>query len=119
MSKAQELLLRGYEAFNTRDLTGLRAVIHPNAVWPDTLEGSHPQIEGLEAIMAHFAHLFAALRPNIQLIRVLDETEGSLTVESQHLVEDHQGHIWSDTRATLTYHFRDGLLSGMTIVGGL
>lgn len=119
MSTAQELLLRGYDAFNTRDLAGLRAVIHPNAVWPDTLEGSAPRIEGVEAIMAHFAHLFASLSPNIQLIRVLEETGDSLTVESQHLVEDHQGHIWSDTRATLTYHLEDGLLSGMTIVGGL
>ena len=50
--------------------------------------------------------------------RVLDETGDSMTVEAQYLVEDHQGHIWSDTRATLTYHFRDGLLSGMTIIGG-
>lgn len=119
MSTRQDLLVKGYEAFNTRDLPALRAVLHPQGAWPDTLEGSEPPIEGIEAIMAHFAHLFATLRPNIQLIRVLEETGDSLTVESQHLVEDHQGNIWSDTRATLTYHFRDGLLSGMTIVGGL
>ena len=119
MSPRQDLLMKGYEAFNTQDLAGLRAVLHPRGAWPDTLAGSKPPIEGIEAIMAHFAHLFATVRPNIQLIRVLDETADRLTVESQHLVEDHLGHIWSDTRATLTYHFKDGLLSGMTIVGGL
>lgn len=119
MSAAQELLLKAYSAFNARDLVGVRAVLHPHGVWPDTLEASDQPIEGIEAIMAHFAHLFAVLSPNIQLIRVIEETEGSLTVESQHLVEDHQGNIWSDNRATLTYHFKDGLLSGMTILGGL
>lgn len=117
MTARQELLLKGYDAFNARDLPGVRAVLHTDGVWPDTLGGTE-QIEGIEAVMAHFAHVFAITRPNIQLIRVLDETGDSMTVEAQYLVEDHQGHIWSDTRATLTYHFRDGLLSGMTIIGG-
>lgn len=117
MSARLELLLKGYEAYNACDLPGIRAVLHKNGAWPDTLGGSE-QIAGIEAIMAHFAHVFAITKPNIQLIRVLEETGDSLTVEAQYLVEDQQGHIWSDTRATLTYHFRDGLLSGMTIIGG-
>jgi hypothetical protein len=117
MSAQQDQLARAYEAFNDRDLPGIRALLHPEGVWPNTLESG--EVEGMEAIMAHFAHVFAITRPNIQLIRVVEETEGRLSVEAQYLVEDTQGHIWSDTRASLIYHFRDGLLSGMTILDGL
>ncbi len=117
MSTLQDVLDQAYEAFNARDLAGIRALMHPDVIWPDTLESGPPFI-GLEATMAQFAHVFATIVPNIQLIRVLEESADALTVEAQYSVESPDGHIWTDTRATLTYHFRDRLLSGMTIVGG-
>jgi ketosteroid isomerase-like protein len=118
MSALQAVLERAYHAFNARDLAGIRAILHPEVVWPDTLQ-SGPAFVGREATMAQFAHIFATIVPNIELIRVLEETPDSLHVESQYSVESPDGHIWTDTRATLTYHFRDGLLAGLTIVGGL
>lgn len=118
MSALQAVLEEAYHAFNTRHLAGIRAILHPDVVWPDTLE-SGPGFIGREATMAQFAHIFATIVPNIELIRVLEETADALTVESQYSVESPDGHVWTDTRATLTYHFRDGLLSGLTIVGGL
>ena len=118
MSTLLAVLERAYEAFNARDLAGVRAWLHPDVVWPDTLQ-SGPPFVGREATMAQFAHIFATIVPNIALIRVLSETTDSLSVEAQYSVESPDGHVWTDTRATLTYHFRDGLLSGMTIVGGV
>jgi len=117
MSALLAVLEEAFEAFNTRDLAGIRAVLHPDVVWPDTLE-SGPSFVGLEATMAQFAHIFATIVPNIQLIRVLSDTADALTVEAQYSVESPDGHVWTDTRATLTYHFHGRLLSGMTIVGG-
>jgi hypothetical protein len=118
MRTLSQVLEEAYEAFNARDMAGIRAALHPEVVWPDTLEGGPPFV-GLEATMAQFAHIFATIVPNIALIRVLSESADALTVESQYSVESPDGHIWTDNRATLTYHFRDGLLSGLTIVGGL
>jgi len=117
MSASQAVLEKAFEAFNARDLAGIRAALHPEVIWPDTLE-SGPPFVGREAAMAQFAHIFATIVPNIELIRVLEEGANTLTVEAQYSVESPDGHVWTDTRATLTYHFRDGLLSGMTIVGG-
>ncbi|USQ94068.1 nuclear transport factor 2 family protein [Caulobacter sp. RL271] len=118
MSALLELLETAYEAFNARDLAGIRTALHPDVVWPDTLE-SGPSFVGREATMAQFAHIFATIVPNIALIRVVSESADALTVESQYSVESPDGHLWTDSRATLIYHFRDGLLSGLTIVGGL
>jgi ketosteroid isomerase-like protein len=117
MSALQAVLEEAYEAFNAQNLAGIRAALHPDVIWPDTLE-SGPPFAGLEATMAQFAHIFATIVPNIQLIRVLEETADALMVEAQYSVESPDGHVWTDTRATLTYHFRDRLLTGMTIVGG-
>lgn len=117
MSALQAMLDEAYEAFNAQDLARVREAIHPDAVWPNTLEEGPPLV-GKEAVIGHFARIFATIRPNIQLIRVVDETPDTLTVEAQYAVESPEGRIWTDTRARLTYHFRDGLLSGMTIVEG-
>ena len=117
MSTLLAALEEAYDAFNRRDLAGIRAVLHPDVVWPDTME-SGPPFVGREAAMAQFAHVFATIVPNIALIRVLEETADTLTVEAQYSVESRDGHVWTDTRATLTYHFRDDLLTGLTIVGG-
>lgn len=116
-SAQQAVLARSYAAGNAQDLEGVRASLHPDAMWPDTLEGG--RLEGRDAIVAHFAQLFALARTDIQLIRVIDETDGSLEVEVQLLVQDHKGHIWSDTRAHLTYAFKDGLLSDVIIHSGV
>lgn len=117
MSALLAVLEEAYEAFNAHDLAGIRAALHPDVVWPDTLE-SGPSFIGREATMAQFAHIFATIVPNIQLIQVLSEAPDALTVEAQYSVESPDGHVWTDTRATLTYHFRDRLLTGMTIIGG-
>ncbi|MBO9544728.1 MAG: nuclear transport factor 2 family protein [Caulobacter sp.] len=117
MKTMPEVLEEAFQAFNTRDLPRLRTTLHVQGVWPDTL-GTGGDVVGIEAVMAHFAQLFAMARPDIQLIQVLETTPDSVTVEAQYLVEDPQGNVWSDTRATLIYHLREGLLSGMTIVSG-
>lgn len=117
MSPLRKVLEDAYAVFNTHDAAALRPFVHPEAVWPNTLETNEP-ICGLEAVISHFARVFATLRPNIQLIAVIAETDDSLTVDAQYAVETAHGQIWSDTRARLTYHFKEGLLSGMTILSG-
>jgi nuclear transport factor 2 (NTF2) superfamily protein len=117
MSGLRDLLEEAFEAFNARDPAPLHRFIHPDATWPNTLETGEDLV-GRDAVLAHFARVLATLHPNIQLISVIEETADALTVEAQYAVESDQGQLWSDTRARLTYHFRDGLLSGMTILSG-
>lgn len=114
----EAVLHEAFEAFNARDLSRLRPLFHDEIVWPDTLDNNEKPLDGKEAVIGHFARMFATILANVQLIRILDETPDSLAVEAQYSVESPDGRIWTDTRAALTYHFKDGLLSGMTIVGG-
>jgi hypothetical protein len=118
MSRLLTVLERAYEAFNARNLARLRSLMHPEATWPNTLEDG-ALLVGKEAVMGHFGRIFATMTPNIHVIDVIDETIDALTVDAQYSVESRNGHVWSDTRARLTYHFRDGLLTGMTILSGL
>jgi ketosteroid isomerase-like protein len=117
MSTLLSVLEEAYQAFNTRDLARMRPLIHPDAIWPNTLEVGPPLV-GKEAVMGHFGRVFATFRPNIQTIQVIEAAADALTIDAQYLVETHDGQVWSDTRARLIYRFQDGLLSGMTIVDG-
>jgi hypothetical protein len=117
MSALLTVLEAAFTEFNTRNADGLSRLIHPDATWPNTLETGE-NLVGHEAVMRHFARVFATIRPNIELIAVIKETADALTVDAQYAVETEHGQVWSDTRARLTYHFRDGLLSGMTILSG-
>ena len=118
MSRLLTVLEQAYEAFNARDLARLRPLVHPQATWPNTLEDGSPLV-GKEAVMGHFGRMFATMTPNIHVIEVIQETTDALTVAAQYAVERRAGQVWSDTRARLTYHFRDGLLAGMTFLSGL
>jgi len=117
-SALETVLHEAFEAFNAADAARLRPLFHDDATWPDTLHDIERSLVGKEAVIGHFTRMFATILTNIQLIRVVAETPDSLTVETQYAVETRDGRIWTDTRATLTYHFRDGLLSGMSVVSG-
>nr|WP_295110813.1 nuclear transport factor 2 family protein [uncultured Caulobacter sp.] len=117
MSALRDLLEEAYEAFNAHDAARLRPLFHDEATWPNTLDDCGDPV-GKEAVLAYFARIFATIIPNIQLIDVVEETADSLTTDAQYSVETREGHIWTDTRARLVYHFRDGLLVGQTILDG-
>lgn len=117
MSALTTVLESAYEAFNAGDAVAIGPFIHPDATWPDTLETGEALI-GRDAVIDHFRRLLTTLRPNIHLIAVIEESADALTVDAQYAVETPDGQIWSDTRAKLIYHFRDGLISGMTILSG-
>lgn len=117
MSALRVILEHAYEAFNAQDTGRMAVFVHPDAAWPNTM-ATGEAIIGKDAVISHFERVFATLRPNIQIISVTAETAGSLTVEVQYAVETVDGQVWSDTRAELCYHFRDGLITGMTILSG-
>ena len=117
MSALRALLDEAYDAFNAKDLSRLRPLFHDEVSWPNTLDDGEDPV-GKEAVMGYFARIFATILPNIQIIQVTDESADTLAVEAQYSVESPDGRVWTDTRAVLNYHFRDGLLSGMTIVRG-
>lgn len=117
MSELRAVLSEAYEAFNAQDLARLRPLFHDDVTWPNTMDDGGAPV-GKEAVLAYFARIFATILPNIQLIEIVEETANSLTADSQYSVQGADGQIWTDTRAMLTYHFRDGLLVGQTILRG-
>jgi hypothetical protein len=117
MSRLQAVLDEAFKAFNAHDAARLRPLFHDESAWPNALDDG-PDAVGKEAVLAYFARVFATIIPNIQLIRILEETPDALTADVQYSVESQDGHIWTDTRSRLIYHFRDGLLCGQTVIDG-
>jgi len=109
-------LKKVYAAFNTRDLGALAPMLHPDVEWPNGLEGG--TVRGRQAVLDYFARQFETMNPDARLIGVRFEPPARLVADLQYAVKDLRGQVWSDTRATLAYDFRDGLLAGMVVIGG-
>ena len=117
MRAERALLTKAYEAFNRRDLTALIRLLHPDVEWPDILEGG--VMTGRAAVLDYFGRQFEVMVPDARLIKVRSEPPARLVVEVQYAVRDLKGKLWSDTRATLAYDFRDGLIARLTVINGL
>ncbi len=117
MRAERAVLTRAYEAFNRRDLAAMGLTLHPDVEWPDILEGG--VVVGREAVVDYFARQLEVMVPDARLIKVRSEPPARLIAELQYAVRGLKGKLWSDTRATLAYDFRDGLIVGMTPIDGL
>lgn len=117
MRAERAVLTKTYEAFNRRDMAGLGATLHPDVEWPDILEGG--VVSGREAVLDYFARQLEVMVPDARLIRVRNQPPARLVAEVQYSVRSLKGKLWSDTRATLAYDFRDGLIVRLSVIEGL
>lgn len=117
MRHERALLAQAYKAFNARDLAGLAAVLHPNARWPDSLEGGF--VEGRAAVVDYFARQFDLMQLDARQVTVREEPPARIVLDIQHAVRSREGQLWSDTRTVLAYDFADGLIVEMSILKGL
>lgn len=117
MDAKRAVLLRAYETYNSRDLVGLSALLHPDVEWPDILDGG--VIAGRQTVIDYFARQFDLMVPDARLISITEEPPARLVADIQYAVKDLKGRLWSDTRATLAYDFRDGLIARLTVLVGL
>jgi ketosteroid isomerase-like protein len=111
------VLIQAYDTYNHRDLLGLGALLHADVEWPDILEGG--VITGRQTVIDYFTRQFELMVPDARLISIAEEPPARLIVDIQYAVKDLKGKLWSDTRATLAYDFRDGLIARLTVLVGL
>lgn len=108
-STSDALVIALFDAFNARDLDAARAVIHPDADWPDVF--SDARLHGREAVLAMWAEQFRQFNPECFLIEMTALPDGRRRVRTNHVVHNLDGSIFTDEQATMTYEFRDGLIA--------
>ena len=105
---ADALVIALFDAFNARDLDAAKALIHPDADWPDVF--SEGRIQGRDQILAMWSQQFRQFSPECFLIEMTALPDGRRRVRTNHVVRNLDGRIFTDEQATMTYKFRDGLI---------
>jgi len=112
MPTTQELLAHAYDAFNARDVDAVLAMMHPDVVWPNGMEGGH--LHGHRAVREYWARQWLTLDPHVDPVGFREE-DGLTVVEVRQVVRDRAGTVMAEQTVQHIYLIRDGLIQRMDI----
>jgi ketosteroid isomerase-like protein len=107
-----EILRRGYEAFNRRDIDAALEGMDPEVEWPNMLDGT--TIRGRDAIREYWTKQFQLTDSRVEPQEFI-EAGDRLVVVVHQVVRDQQGEPLLDHRVGHVYAFRDDKIARMDV----
>lgn len=108
----ERLLERAYTAFNARDIDAVLALLRPDVVWPNGMEGG--TVYGHEQVRAYWTRQWAAVDPRVEPVRFA-HADDAVAVDVRQVVRDLAGAVLIDTVVRHVYRFDGGLVARMDI----
>ena len=108
------LLVRAYDAFNSRDIDAAVALMHPDVDWPNAFEGG--RVHGHLGVRKYWSRQFSQVEAHVAPERFTATGDGRVAVEVHQVVHDLDGNLLTDRRVRHVYTIRDGLLERMDVV---
>ena len=109
----EELLRKAYVAFNARDIDGALALMHPDVVWPNGMEGG--TVYGHDGVRSYWSRQWTLIDPRVEPLGIVREAEGLYVVRVHALVKDLQGAVLTDRIIHHAYRLEDGKVRSMEI----
>ena len=113
MSDDTELLTRCYQAFNARDIDTVLALMHPDVVWPNGMEGGY--VHGHDAVRDYWRRQWGMIDPHVEPTGFATDQEGHTVVTVHQVVRDLDGAMLADRMVEHIYTIEQGLVRGMEI----
>jgi len=110
---ARQLLQQAYVAFNARNIDAALALMCPDVVWPNGMEGG--VVHGHAGIREYWTRQWSMINPTVQPLSIREE-EGRFDVEVQQLVKNLEGQVLVDRIVHHVYRLRGGRIASMEIV---
>lgn len=111
LGELDALVIALFDAFNARNLEAARALLHPDADWPNLF--GEDRLHGPDRVLAMWSEQFARFDPEISLISMTTLPDGRRRARINHVVRNLDGRVFTDEEATVTYRFRDCLIARM------
>lgn len=105
----EALLRRLHLALNAGDIDAVVACYAPSARFVDSLDGG--EIDGLDAVRAHFTRLFEAVRIEISVLDHALEPDGRVKARMHVVTRGLGGGLWQDGEITVRYRLEQGLIA--------
>ena len=109
----QELLHRGYTAFNARDIDAILSMMHPDVEWANGMEGGY--VHGHEGVRAYWTRQWSLIEPFVEPQAFTTESDGRTVVEVHQRVLDKDGNTMLEGTVLHVYQVQDGLIRHMEI----
>ena len=113
MSDDVELLRRVYVLFNTRDIESVLAVMHPDVVWANGMEGGH--VHGRDEVRSYWKRQWAIIDPHVEPVEISPNGKGEVVVKVHQAVRDRQGNLLADRLVIHVFQMRKGLIQRFDI----
>ena len=108
MLNREQLLKRLYDAFNARDLEGALAMMHPDVVWANGLDGGH--VHSREGVREYWKEQWKRMDSRAQPLAFHEGADGTTRVEVHLMARDSQGDVLFDTKAGHVFRIEEGLI---------
>lgn len=109
----QELLTKAYVAFNAHDIDAVLAVMHPEVVWANGMEGGH--VYGHEAVREYWTRQWSVIDPHVEPAAFHSDPNGRIVVEVHQVVRDLDGDLIVDQRVQHVYTLEQDVIRRMDI----
>lgn len=109
----RDLIERAYAAFNARDIDGALAVMQPDVVWPNGMEGGI--VVGHEAVRAYWTRQWSLIDPHVSPVAYRRLSDGRVAVEVHQVVRELDGKVLADRVVRHVYTLADDLVAAMEI----
>jgi ketosteroid isomerase-like protein len=109
----QELLRKGYTAFDARDVNAILSMMHPEVEWANGMEGGY--IHGHDGVRAYWTQQWRLIDPFVEPQAFMTEPDGRTVVEVHQRVLDKDGNTLLEGTVQHVYQVQDGLIRHMEI----
>jgi hypothetical protein len=109
----REILIAAYREFNARRIDAVLALMHPDVVWPNGMEGGY--VHGHDGVRAYWTRQWGIIDPHVDPVKIEEDQQGRSVVEVHQVVLDLSGELLVDTIVHHAYTIRAGLIERMEI----
>lgn len=109
----KQLIYRAYEAFNTRDIEGALALMHPDVDWPNGMEGG--RLHGHREVRDYWRRQFDSIDSSVRPRHIEQRPDGLAVVTVDQVVRDRAGRVISEDTVEHRYVIDDRLIRRMEI----
>ncbi|HEU0296957.1 MAG TPA: nuclear transport factor 2 family protein [Anaerolineales bacterium] len=114
MNTDEEIIRQAYDAFNARNIDAVLAVLSPDVVWANGMEGGY--VHGHTELREYWTRQWQIINPHVEPLSLTREASGQVRVAVHQVVRDLAGTILADQNVVHTYLIDNGLVRHMDIV---
>jgi SnoaL-like domain len=102
------LLNRLYDRFNARDMEAVIAVMHPDILWANGMEGGY--VNGRQGVREYWTRQWAVIDPHVEPMTFATGPDGETIVEVHQTVRGLAGQLLSDKVVSHIFRIEGGLI---------